>query len=103
MHRRKSFHELNFFLGKGDLVGCDIDVHLKHGSNGGAGGSGGAVDVIVKSSCDVKALTYCYLKCIHIQGLIDVLRLYPEYQHQFAQEIIHDLTHNLREGYEAEV
>ncbi|XP_044592116.1 potassium voltage-gated channel subfamily H member 8 isoform X1 [Cotesia glomerata] len=89
-------------LGKGDLVGCDIDVHLQHGTNGGGGGSGGAVDVIVKSSCDVKALTYCYLKCIHIQGLIDVLRLYPEYQHQFAREIIHDLTHNLREGYEVE-
>ncbi|XP_057336280.1 potassium voltage-gated channel subfamily H member 8 isoform X3 [Microplitis mediator] len=92
-------------LGKGDLVGCDINVHLQHAGNGGGAcgvGSGGNVDVIVKSSCDVKALTYCYLKCINIQGLVDVLRLYPEYQHQFSREIVHDLTHNLREGYEAE-
>ncbi|XP_015113234.1 potassium voltage-gated channel subfamily H member 8 isoform X1 [Diachasma alloeum] len=88
-------------LGKGDLVGCDISMHLQHGNNGsGLVGSGG--DVIVKSSCDVKALTYCYLKCINIQGLVDVLRLYPEYQQQFAHDIVHDLTHNLREGYEVE-
>lgn len=97
-----------FTAGKGDLVGCDISVHLEHcnnggGGGGGGGGSGGGGDVIVKSSCDVKALTYCYLKCVNVQGLIDVLRLYPEYQHQFAQDIVHDLTYNLREGYEAEV
>jgi potassium voltage-gated channel Eag-related subfamily H member 8 len=42
------------------------------------------------------------LKCIHISGLIDVLRLYPEYQTEFANDIQHDLTYNLREGYEAE-
>ncbi|KOC66422.1 Potassium voltage-gated channel subfamily H member 8 [Habropoda laboriosa] len=88
-------------LGKGDLVGCDINVHLQHSSNGG-GTSGTGVDVIVKSSCDVKALTYCDLKCINMQGLVDVLRLYPEYQHEFAHDIQHDLTYNLREGYEAE-
>ncbi|KAK0093508.1 hypothetical protein PV326_013384 [Microctonus aethiopoides] len=82
-------------LGKGDLVGCDISIHLQHTNNGNG-------DVVVKSSCDVKALTYCYLKCINMQGLVDILRLYPEYQQQFAQDIIHDLTYNLREGYEAE-
>ncbi|KAL6261749.1 hypothetical protein P5V15_006838 [Pogonomyrmex californicus] len=88
-------------LGKGDLVGCDINVHLQHGSNGGGTTGSGSVDV-VKSSCDVKALTYCDLKCIHMQGLVEVLRLYPEYQHEFAHDIQHDLTYNLREGYEAE-
>ncbi|KAJ9599983.1 hypothetical protein L9F63_009725, partial [Diploptera punctata] len=65
-------------LGKGDLFGCDISI------------------------CDVKALTYCDLKCINMQGLVDVLRLYPEYQQEFANDIQHDLTYNLREGYEAE-
>ncbi|XP_066586736.1 potassium voltage-gated channel subfamily H member 8 isoform X2 [Prorops nasuta] len=90
-------------LGKGDLVGCDISVHLQHGNNGGGNvGGSGPNDVVVKSSCDVKALTYCDLKCIHMQGLVDVLRLYPEYQHQFSNDIQHDLTYNLREGYEAE-
>ncbi|XP_025155682.1 potassium voltage-gated channel subfamily H member 8 isoform X2 [Harpegnathos saltator] len=89
-------------LGKGDLVGCDINVHLQHGNNGGGTSGSGSVDVVVKSSCDVKALTYCDLKCIHMQGLVEVLRLYPEYQHEFAHDIQHDLTYNLREGYEAE-
>ncbi|XP_011498400.1 PREDICTED: potassium voltage-gated channel subfamily H member 8 [Ceratosolen solmsi marchali] len=91
-------------LGKGDLVGCDIDVYLQHGNNGGGnvGGVSGSNDVVVKSRCDVKALTYCDLKCIHMQGLVDVLRLYPEYQHEFAHDIQHDLTYNLREGYEVE-
>lgn len=37
-----------------------------------------------------------------MQGLIDVLRLYPEYQQEFAHDIQHDLTYNLREGYEAD-
>lgn len=83
-------------------MGCDINVHLQHGNNGGGTTGSGSVDV-VKSSCDVKALTYCDLKCIHMQGLIEVLRLYPEYQHEFAHDIQHDLTYNLREGYEAEV
>ncbi|XP_034945688.1 potassium voltage-gated channel subfamily H member 8 [Chelonus insularis] len=89
-------------LGKGDLVGCDINVYLQNCNNGGGNLLGSAGDIIVRSSCDVKALTYCYLKCINIQGLIDVLRLYPEYQQQFSQDIVHDLTYNLREGYEAE-
>lgn len=83
-------------------MGCDINVHLQHGNNGGGTTGSGSVDV-VKSSCDVKALTYCDLKCIHMQGLVEVLRLYPEYQQEFAHDIQHDLTYNLREGYEAEV
>jgi potassium voltage-gated channel Eag-related subfamily H protein 8 len=80
-------------------VGCDINQYLAIGNNGG----GATNEVVVKSSCDVKALTYCDLKCINMQGLVDVLRLYPEYQHEFANDIQHDLTYNLREGYEAEV
>ncbi|KAK6638166.1 hypothetical protein RUM44_008594 [Polyplax serrata] len=95
-------------LGKGDLVGCDITMHLQHGNGPGGGGGGGPTTggvnelVVVKSSCDVRALTYCDLKCIQVQGLVEVLRLYPEYQQQFANDIQHDLTYNLREGYEAE-
>lgn len=37
-----------------------------------------------------------------MSGLVEVLRLYPEYQQEFANDIQHDLTYNLREGYEAE-
>ncbi|XP_021927519.1 potassium voltage-gated channel subfamily H member 8 isoform X4 [Zootermopsis nevadensis] len=97
-------------LGKGDLFGCDISMYLQSSGSGGivggggvgGSGGGGSGDVVIKSSCDVKALTYCDLKCINMQGLVDVLRLYPEYQQEFANDIQHDLTYNLREGYEAE-
>lgn len=84
-------------------------MHLQHGNGPGGGGGGGPTTggvnelVVVKSSCDVRALTYCDLKCVQVQGLVEVLRLYPEYQQQFANDIQHDLTYNLREGYEAEV
>ncbi|XP_055707350.1 potassium voltage-gated channel subfamily H member 8 isoform X2 [Phlebotomus papatasi] len=91
-------------LGKGDLVGCDISAHLSTHSNGQGANTNAQTsqDVVVKSSSDVKALTYCDLKCIHMCGLVEVLRLYPEYQQEFANDIQHDLTFNLREGYEAE-
>lgn len=94
------------FAGKGDLVGSDITIHLQHSANGqggGSGGGGGVSDTIIKSSSDVRALTYCDLKGIHMPGLVDVLRLYPEFQQEFANDIQHDLTYNVREGYEAEV
>ena len=56
------FINKSFFVsGKGDLVGCDISKHLQASANGS--------DVVVKSSCDVKALTYCDLKCLNIPGL----------------------------------
>ncbi|CAL4139012.1 unnamed protein product, partial [Meganyctiphanes norvegica] len=78
-------------LGKGDLVGTDVDMHLQNGN-----------ECVVKSSCDVKALTYCDIKSINIPGLVDVLKLYPEYQQEFANDIKHDLTYNMREGYDSE-
>ncbi|XP_045473209.1 potassium voltage-gated channel subfamily H member 8 isoform X2 [Harmonia axyridis] len=93
-------------LGKGDLVGSDINLHLQHNSSNGPSsdnrGGTGCIDIVIKSSSDVRALTYCDLKCVHMQGLVEVLRLYPEYQQQFANDIQHDLTFNVREGYEAE-
>ncbi|KAL9919191.1 eag-like K[+] channel isoform 2-T4 [Glossina fuscipes fuscipes] len=91
-------------LGKGDLIGPDINVHLVITSNGQitATTNSAGQDVVVRSSSDVKALTYCDLKCVHMGGLVEVLRLYPEYQQQFANDIQHDLTYNLREGYECQ-
>ena len=74
-------------LGKGDLVGCDIPVT-----------SGPAT--VVKSSADVKALTYCFLECIQVPDLLQVLRLHTDFREQFANDIQHDLTYNLREGFE---
>ena len=45
----------------------------------------------------------CSLIFPHFSGLVEVLRLYPEFQDQFAEDILHDLTFNLREGWEADV
>ncbi|KOB78111.1 Potassium voltage-gated channel subfamily H member 8 [Operophtera brumata] len=97
------FNKLNmaFTIGKGDLVGCDMNTHLQ-AYNGTGTSQGNNPDVVVKSSSDVKALTYCDLKSVHMGGLAEVLRLYPEYQQEFIHDIHHDLTYNLREGYEAE-
>lgn len=75
--------------GKGDLVGCNIPYSLN-------------TESLIKSSGDVKAITYCDLKSIQISGLLEVLRLYPEFAETFCNEIIHDLTFNLREGFDSD-
>nr|XP_006816401.1 PREDICTED: potassium voltage-gated channel subfamily H member 8-like [Saccoglossus kowalevskii] len=72
-------------LGKGDLFGCDLSTEI---------------DTVVQSNGDVHALTYCDLQSLNRSGLSEVLTNYPEYAAKFAQEILHDLTYNLREGYD---
>ena len=69
--------------GKGDLFGSDIDYE----------------EAVIKSSCDVKSLTYCDLQCIHLAGFKGVLDMYPEFADKCANDLLHDLTYNLREGY----
>ena len=66
-------------LGKGDLVGFDIPFSL-------------VSEALIKSSSDVKALTYCDLKSIYVPGLLEVLRMYPEFAETFCTEIVHDLV-----------
>ena len=80
-------------LGKGDLVGCDIPVQ-----NSPDAAILGAP--VVKSSADVRALTYCFLECIQVPELLQVLKLHTDFRDQFANDIQHDLTYNLREGFE---
>jgi len=69
--------------GKGDLFGSDL----------------GCTDAVIKSSCDVRSLTYCDLQCIQLFGLREVLEMYPEFAATFASDLAQDLTYNLREGY----
>ncbi|NWY06869.1 KCNH4 protein, partial [Nothoprocta ornata] len=57
---------------------------------------------VIKTSADVKALTYCDLQYIGLRGLCEVLQLYPEYASKFNADIHQDLTFNLREGSEME-
>ena len=70
-------------VGKGDLFGSDL----------------GCMDPVIKSSCDVRSLTYCDLQCIMMSGLREVLDMYPEFAATFESDLAHDLTYNLREGY----
>ncbi|KGL85492.1 Potassium voltage-gated channel subfamily H member 8, partial [Tinamus guttatus] len=73
-------------LGKGDLIGADL----------------ASQEPVIKTSADVKALTYCDLQYIGLRGLCEVLQLYPEYASKFTADIHQDLTFNLREGSEME-
>ena len=82
------------FTGKGDLVGCDIPLIQSPNTT-----TTNSNDV-VKSSADVRALTYCFLECIHVPQLLQVLKLHPDFRSQFSADIQHDLTYNLRQGFE---
>lgn len=73
--------------GKGDLIGANL----------------AGKDQVIKTSADVKALTYCDLQCIDLKGLYEVLDLYPEYSHKFKDDIHHNLTYNLRDAHEGNV
>ena len=76
-------YETILYLGKGDLVGCDMNKHLSAQSTsvvvpGVAAGKNerrtsiglGIPEVVVKSNADVRALTYCDLKVIWISKLL---------------------------------
>nr|XP_004655429.2 potassium voltage-gated channel subfamily H member 4 [Jaculus jaculus] len=80
-------------LGKGDLIGADIPES----------GPGASPSCVLKTSADVKALTYCGLQQLSSRGLAEVLRLYPEYGAAFQAGLPRDLTFNLRQGSEASV
>ncbi|XP_011255999.1 potassium voltage-gated channel unc-103 isoform X15 [Camponotus floridanus] len=54
-----------------------------------------------KSSCNVRALTYCDLHKIHRDDLLDVLALYPEFANHFSQNL--EITFNMRDEEQAGV
>ncbi|XP_065170166.1 potassium voltage-gated channel subfamily H member 6-like isoform X3 [Atheta coriaria] len=54
-----------------------------------------------KSSCNVRALTYCDLHKIHRDDLLDVLELYPEFYTHFMHNL--EITFNLRDDEQAGV
>ncbi|XP_006092447.1 potassium voltage-gated channel subfamily H member 4 isoform X4 [Myotis lucifugus] len=79
-------------LGKGDLIGADT---IEPGQEPG---SGAGPSCVLKTSADVKALTYCGLQQLSSRGLAEVLKLYPEYGAAFRAGLPRDLTFNLRQG-----
>lgn len=54
-----------------------------------------------KSSCNVRALTYCDLHKIHRDDLLDVLALYPEFSSYFSRNL--EITFNMRDEEQAGV
>ncbi|XP_022903882.2 voltage-gated inwardly rectifying potassium channel KCNH6-like isoform X2 [Onthophagus taurus] len=72
-------------LGKFDIFGENPCVHSTLG----------------KSSCSVRALTYCDLHKIHRDDLLDVLDLYPEFYNNFMNNL--EITFNLRDDDQAGV
>ncbi|XP_031351425.1 potassium voltage-gated channel subfamily H member 6 isoform X3 [Photinus pyralis] len=72
-------------LGKFDIFGENPCVH----------------STIGKSSCNVRALTYCDLHKIHREDLLDVLELYPEFYNNFISNL--EITFNLRDEEQAGV
>ncbi|KAF4525067.1 hypothetical protein B566_EDAN001981 [Ephemera danica] len=66
-------------LGKDDIFGENPCAHPTLG----------------KSSCNVRALTYCDLHKIHRDDLLDVLDLYPEFSEAFSNNL--EITFNMRD------
>ncbi|KAJ8320244.1 hypothetical protein KUTeg_001831 [Tegillarca granosa] len=84
VHKGDAVNYVYLLCSKGDLFGTDVNFD----------------DPVGISCCDVRSLTYCELQGINIKGLADVLSLYPDFSEKFAQDIRHDLSYNLKEGYE---
>lgn len=74
-----SIQTISFVLGKDDIFGENPCAH----------------PTIGKSSCNVRALTYCDLHKIHRDDLLDVLDLYPEFYQSFTNSI--EITFYMRD------
>ncbi|XP_021940742.1 potassium voltage-gated channel subfamily H member 2 isoform X3 [Zootermopsis nevadensis] len=72
-------------LGKDDIFGENPCLHPTLG----------------KSSCNVRALTYCDLHKIHRDDLLEVLDLYPEFYQSFSSNL--EITFNMRDEEQAGV
>ncbi|KAK3109016.1 hypothetical protein FSP39_021204, partial [Pinctada imbricata] len=66
-------------LGKDDVFGENICKHVTVG----------------KSSCNVRALTYCDLHKIHRDDLLEILDMYPEFADHFVKNL--EVTFDLRD------
>jgi CRP-like cAMP-binding protein len=65
--------------GKDDVFGENICQH----------------ETVGKSSCNVRALTYCDLHKIHRDDLLDILEMYPEFADHFMKNL--EVTFDLRD------
>lgn len=66
-------------LGKGDLVGCDMNTHLQ-AYNGTGTSQGNNPDVVVKSSSDVKVLNIHNLNVLTLSTLFFTYRYFESFR-----------------------
>jgi len=66
-------------VGKDDIFGENICHH----------------ETVGKSSCSIRALTYCDLHKIHRDDLLDILEMYPEFAEHFVNNL--EVTFELRD------
>ena len=52
-------------------------------------------ETVGKSSCNVRALTYCDLHKIHRDDLLEILEMYPEFSEHFVRNL--EVTFDLRD------
>ena len=52
-------------------------------------------ETVGKSSCNVRALTYCDLHKIHRNDLLEILEMYPEFAEEFRKNL--EVTFDLRD------
>ena len=52
-------------------------------------------ETVGKSSCNVRALTYCDLHKIHRDDLLEILDMYPEFAENFVKNL--EVTFDLRD------
>lgn len=72
-----------------------IDLHSATGKDDIFGENPCIYPTIGKSSCNIRALTYCDLHKISRDDLLDVLELYPEFAESFSANL--ELTFILRD------
>ncbi|XP_018011421.1 potassium voltage-gated channel subfamily H member 6 [Hyalella azteca] len=85
-----------YFIGRGSIEILKDDVVMAIlGKNDIYGENPCIYPSIGKSSCSVRALTYCDLHRIMRDDILDVLELYPEFHETFARNI--EITFNLRD------
>ncbi|XP_020286907.1 potassium voltage-gated channel subfamily H member 2 isoform X2 [Pseudomyrmex gracilis] len=91
-----------YFISRGSIEILKDDIVMAIlGKNDIFGENPCIYPTVGKSSCNVRALTYCDLHKIHRDDLLDVLALYPEFANHFSQNL--EITFNMRDEEQAGV
>lgn len=85
-----------YFISRGTIEILKDDIVMAIvGKDDIFGENGCLYGTVGKSSCNVRALTYCDLHKILREDLLDVLDMYPEFHDQFSANL--EITFNLRD------